>query len=211
MQNEPIEPKWLLWARRLLAIAQIGLTYAEGVFDRERYEQIRQIGAEMMAKQSDADYQKTLELFSAEVGYATPKVDVRGVVFRDDRILMVKECTDGCWSLPGGWVDVNESPSDAAVREIAEETGFQTRAVKLLAIWDRAKHPHFPPYPFHIYKITMLCELLGGKATPSHETPEVGFFAEGALPKLSIDRVTSGQIARLFEHHRNADLPTDFD
>lgn len=194
-----------------MAIAQNGLTYAENEFDRERYEQVRQVAAEMMAEQTSVDSQQVLDLFSGEVGYATPKVDVRGVVFRDDRILLVKEREDGLWTLPGGWADVNESPREAVVREVMEESGYHTRAVKLLAVWDRSKHPHVPPFPYHIYKLCLLCELIGGEPTASHETEQVEFFAETELPDLSISRVTPGQIARLFEHHRQPDLPTDID
>jgi ADP-ribose pyrophosphatase YjhB (NUDIX family) len=212
MTDDPgSEPNWIKWSRQLMAIAQNGLTYAESHFDRERYEQIRQIAAEIMAQQSETDERKVLDLFSGDVGYATPKVDVRGVVFRDDRILLVKERADGLWTLPGGWADVNESPNEAVVREVMEESGYQTRARKLLAVWDRAKHPHTPPFAYHIYKICILCELIGGEAATSHETEEVGFYAEKELPPLSISRVTPGQIARLFGHHREPDLPADFD
>jgi ADP-ribose pyrophosphatase YjhB (NUDIX family) len=211
MHDEGSEPKWLKWSRQLMAIAQNGLTYAENHFDRERYEQVQQVAAEMMAEQSDTDCRKVLSLFSGEVGYATPKVDVRGVVFRDNRILLVKEREDRRWTLPGGWADVNESPREAVVREVMEESGYHTRAGKLLAVWDRAKHPHTPPFPYHIYKIFILCELIGGEAAASPETEQVGFFPEDELPDLSISRVTPGQIARLFEHHRRPDLQTDFD
>lgn len=211
MHDDESEPKWLTWSRQLMAIAQNGMTYAENSFDRERYEQVRQVAAEMLAEQSDTDFRKVLDLFSGEVGYATPKVDVRGVVFRDDQILLVKEREDGRWTLPGGWADVNESPREAVVREVVEESGYQTRAGKLLAVWDRAKHPHVPPFPYHIYKIFILCELTGGEAAASHETEQVGFFPEDGMPDLSISRVTPGQIARLFEHHRQPDLQTDFD
>jgi ADP-ribose pyrophosphatase YjhB (NUDIX family) len=205
------EPKWVKWSRRLMAIAQNGLTYAENHFDRERYEQIRAVAAEMMAEQSEMDDRKVIDLFSGEIGYATPKVDVRGAVFRDDQILLVKERVAGLWTLPGGWADVNESPKEAVVREVMEESGYHTRATKLLAVWDRAKHPHNPPFPYHIYRICILCELVGGEAATSHETEEVGFYPEDRLPGLSISRVTPGQIARLFEHHRDPDLPTDCD
>jgi ADP-ribose pyrophosphatase YjhB (NUDIX family) len=206
-----MELKWILWSRQLVAIAQNGLTYAESHFDRERYEQVRQIAANIMAEKSNTEERKVLDLFAGEVGYATPKVDVRGVVFRDDCILLVKERADGRWTLPGGWADVNESPKEAVVREVMEESGYRTRGEKLLAVWDRAKHPHTPPFPYHIYKICILCELVGGEATTSHETEEIGFYPEDGLPKLSISRVTAGQIARLFEHHRDPGLPTDFD
>ncbi len=134
-----------------MAIAQNGLTYAENHFDKERYEQVRQVAAEMMAEQSETDYRKVLDLFSGEVGYATPKVDVRGVVFREDHILLVKEREDGRWTLPGGWADVNESPKEAVVREVTEESGYQTRAGKLLAVWDRAILQHTPPFPYLIF------------------------------------------------------------
>lgn len=205
------EPKWIGWSRQLMAIAQNGLTYAEDHFDRERYEQVRLVAAEIMAEQSDTSDQKVLDLFAGEVGYATPKVDVRGAVFRDDRILLVKERADGLWTLPGGWADVNESPKEAVVREVMEESGYHTRAGKLLAVWDRAKHPHTPPFPYHVYKMFVLCELIGGEAATSNETEEVAFYPEDGLPDLSISRVTPGQIARVFEHHRDPALPTDLD
>jgi ADP-ribose pyrophosphatase YjhB (NUDIX family) len=211
MHDDTSEPNWVNWSRQLMAIAQNGLAYAENHFDRERYEQVRHVAAEMMAEHSDTDCRKVLDLFSGEVGYATPKVDVRGVVFRNDQILLVKEREDGRWTLPGGWADVNESPREAVVREVAEESGYYTRAGKLLAIWDRAKHPHVPPFPYHIYKIFVLCELIGGEPAASPETEHVGFFPEDGLPDLSISRVTCGQIARLFEHHRHPDLQADFD
>jgi ADP-ribose pyrophosphatase YjhB (NUDIX family) len=137
--------------------------------------------------------------------------EVRGVVFRDDRILLVKERADGLWTLPGGWADVNESPKEAVVREVVEESGYHTRARKLLAVWDRAKHPHTPPFPYHIYKICILCELMGGEPTESHETEEVGFYPDDGLPELSISRVTPGPIARLYEHCRDPSLQADFD
>ena len=151
------------------------------------------------------------DLFSREVGYATPKDDVRGVVFRDNTILLVKERADGLWTLPGGWADVNESPSEAVVREVYEESGYRTRAAKLLAVFDRSKHCNIPPLPFHIYKLFILCELLGGDAATSNETDEVAFFPEEDLPELSLFRTTPVQVARLFEHLRCPGLPSDFD
>ncbi|HJZ50455.1 MAG TPA: NUDIX hydrolase [Roseiflexaceae bacterium] len=203
-------PAWLDWTRRLQAIAQTGLTYAADPYDVERYEQIRAIAAEIAASHSDAGLEYIQGLFADQAGYATPKVDVRGAVFRDDAILLVKERSDGGWTLPGGWADVGDSPSDAVVREIAEESGYQTRAIKLLAFYDRNRHGH-PPYPFHAYKIFFLCELSGGAAATSAETEEVGFFREDALPELSLTRVMPSQIARLFAHYRHPEWPTDFD
>jgi ADP-ribose pyrophosphatase YjhB (NUDIX family) len=202
--------QWLDWIKRLQAIAQTGLTYARDLYDIERYQQIREIAAEIAAGHSDGELAFIRGLFANQVGYATPKVDVRGAVFRDDMILLVKERSDGGWTLPGGWADVGDSPGDAVVREIAEESGYQTRAVKLLACYDRNKHGH-PPYPFHAYKIFFLCELIGGAAMTNGETEAVEFFCEDALPELSLTRVMPTQITRLFAHYRHPEWPADFD
>lgn len=206
-----MEPQWLDWAQRLQAIAQNGLTYARDHFDVERFRQVQQIAAELLSASSGQDIDRIIGLFDQQVGYATPKVDVRGVVFRDGRILLVKETADQRWTLPGGWADPSESPREAVEREVYEESGFRTRAVKLLAIYDRSKHPHEPPFAFHVYKLFILCRIVGGESARSEETEAVGFFEEKSVPELSASRVTEGQIRRLFEHGRNAQLPTDFD
>jgi len=205
-----MNPAWLEWAQRLQALAQTGLTYANDPYDVERYQQIREIAAEIVVAHCDAGLERIREMFAEQAGYATPKVDVRGAVFRDDTILLVKERSDGGWTLPGGWADVGDSPADAVVREIAEESGYQTRAVKLLALYDRNRHGH-PAHPFHAYKIFFLCELIGGAAATSAETEDVGFFREDALPELSLTRVVPAQIARLFAHYRHPEWPADFD
>ena len=202
---------WLDWARRMQAIAQNGLTFAQDPFDRDRYEQLRQLAAEVLSAGSTLSVEQALELWTLPKGYATPQVDMRGVVFRDDAILLVKEKSDGRWSLPGGWADVSSSPAENVTREIREETGLETRAVKLLAFYDREKHPHEPPYVQHVYKVFVRCEIVGGEIATSHETDAVGFFDEHALPELSLSRITPAQIARCFEHARQPDLPTDFD
>ncbi|WP_321470629.1 NUDIX hydrolase [uncultured Paludibaculum sp.] len=205
------EPQWLTWARQLQAIAQTGLTFTKDVFDQERYQAVRRIAAEMAAAGAGiADSQRILDLFSHDSGYATPKVDVRSAVFRDDHILLVKEHEDGCWTLPGGWADVGDAPSLAAVREVKEESGYDVVATKLAAIFDRNLHGH-PPFPFHAYKLYFLCELVGGEAAVSHETDAVDFFPEDQIPPLSLTRVTPAIIAHLFEHHRHPEWPTSFD
>ncbi|MDT8303328.1 MAG: NUDIX hydrolase [Sedimentisphaerales bacterium] len=206
-----MEPDWLKWAKQLTAVSQNGLAYAEDVYDIERYETIRRIAAEMMSARTDMSTGAMLTVFAKEDGYATPKVDVRGVVFRDDRILLVKEKIDNGWTLPGGWADPCKSPSENVVREIYEESGFETQAQKLLAVYDRSKHPHKPLMPFHIYKLFFLCEITGGSPKTSHETTAVDFFAEDQIPDLSVSRVLPHQIARMFERYRNPDLPPDFD
>jgi ADP-ribose pyrophosphatase YjhB (NUDIX family) len=205
-----MHPTWLEWARRLNALAQTGLTYAENSYDIERYTAIRTIAAEMIAHGAGLETGRVLSLLAADAGYATPKVDVRGVVFRDGKILLVRERSDGLWTLPGGWADVGDSPADAVVREIREESGFETRATKLLALLDRNRHGH-PLHLNHIYKVFIQCEIVGGSPTTSHEIEGVGFFAEDEIPELSLTRNVPAQIVRMFEHYRQPDLPADFD
>jgi ADP-ribose pyrophosphatase YjhB (NUDIX family) len=203
-------PQWLLWARQIQAIAQNGLTYTEGVFDRVRYTQLRELAQEILAAYTDMPAEHLRGIYGREVGYATPKVDVRGAVFQDGKVLLVRERSDGLWTLPGGWVDLDDSPSQAVEREIVEESGYRARAVKLAAVWDRNMHGH-PPHAFHIYKLNFICTLVDGAPTPSIETDAVDWFAEDALPPLSLTRVVPSQVLRLFEHARRPDLPTDFD
>ena len=209
--NAPNPSRWLNWSARLQAIAQNGLTFSQDRYDVDRYQAIREIAAEMLAAGAGEDIAVIRELLSRDAGYATPKVDMRGVVFREGKLLLVQEKSDGGWSLPGGWADIGESPAENVVREIREESGFETRAEKILAVYDRAKHPHEPQFPAHIYKIYILCELIGGTATPSVETDAARFFGEDELPPLSVTRVTEWQLRRLFELYRNPQLPADFD
>ena len=207
-----MDPKWLEWAKRLQATAQNGLQYAQSPFDRERFQAVQSIAAEILTSHTTLEPVRVHEIMDSETGYATPKVDVRGVVFKDHELLMVREKFDGRWTVPGGWADVSETPSQAVVREIREEAGFETRVTKVLAVYDRSRQGHVPPYPFHVYKLFFQCELLGGKATTSIETEEVRFFAENEIPSdLSIPRVNATQIARIFEHLRHPDWPTEFD
>ena len=205
-----MDTPWLAWVRRLQAIAQNGLTYNTNIYDRERYEQVQGVAAEILAAHSGLDAARIPNLYSAEQGYATPKIDVRGAVFRGDDLLFVRERSDGLWTLPGGWADVGDSPSEAVEREIREESGFEAKVSKLVALYDRDRHEH-PPMLFHAYKAFFLCELMGGSAAASVETSEVGFFGRDNLPDLSIERITTRQIDRLFAHHANPELPTEYD
>jgi ADP-ribose pyrophosphatase YjhB (NUDIX family) len=204
-----MDARWADWASRLNAIAQNGLTFSHDPFDTERYTAVRNVAAEIVAAHTGVETTLVRDFFAREEGYATPKLDVRGVVFRDGTLLFVKEPADGLWSLPGGWADVGESPSEAVVREVFEESGYTTHAVKLLALYDRNKHAH-PPFPHHAYKLFIRCELLSQVPAGSAET-EARFFAEGAIPELSVARVTVAQIARLFEHLRHPEWPADLD
>lgn len=202
--------RWLHWAQQLQAVAQTGEAYANNDFDRQRYDLVRNIAAAMMAAGSAAEPGDLVELFQRERGYATPRMDVRAAVFRDARILMVQERSDGLWTLPGGFADVGDSPSMAAEREVLEESGFTVKATKLVALFDRNRHPH-PPFGYHLWKAFFLCELQGGAARPSIETSAVDFFAADHLPPLSQGRISVGQLQLMFEHQRNPQLPASFD
>jgi ADP-ribose pyrophosphatase YjhB (NUDIX family) len=203
-------PQWIDWAQRLQALAQSGLAYSPNIYDRERYEIIRSIAVEMLSAAAGIELPQVKELIDAQAGYATPKIDIRGVVFQEGKILLVRELADGGWTLPGGWVDVNEPPSRAVEREVWEESGYQVRANKLLAVYDRNQHGH-PPYIFHTYKLYVRCELTGGQPVDSHETDGARFFGADNLPPLSTARTTPEVLARMFAHYDHPHWPTDFD
>lgn len=197
------------WARRLQAIAQNGLHFSTNAYDRDRFEQVRGIAAEMLA--AHVDPEEVIAAFTLETGYATPKVDTRAVVVRDGRLLLAREASDGLWSLPGGWADPGASPSENCVREVREETGLRVKAARILAVYDRELHEHPTKFFPHVYKLFVHCEVVGGELTPSDETPEVGFFEPAELPPLSIDRVTPAQIARCLELIEDPAARADFD
>jgi len=194
--------KWLQWARRIQAISQSGLHFSKDAFDIERYEELRQISAEIIANYSEFDMKAVNNLFALEKGYQTPKMDVRGAVFKDNKILLVRERIDDRWSLPGGFCEVGVSPSENVIKEIQEESGYDVKAQKLLAVLDMHKHDH-PPQPYHYYKTFIQCEIVGGKPATSLETKDVHFFPKDQLPKLSTGRNTEAQIHMLFEFNCN--------
>jgi len=203
-------PAWLSWADTLQTIAAAGLTYSRDPFDRDRFDQVRRVAAEILAAHTDLDPGAALARLEAEPGYVTPKVDVRALVLDGDRVLLVREVSDGRWSLPGGWADVGQSPAEVAAREVREEAGLLVRPVRLLAVLDKGKHPH-PPQLSHVYKIFFLCQPTGGTLQASAETPGVGWFARQDLPPLSLDRVLPTQVERLFQLAEQPGGPADFD
>lgn len=205
--------KWIEWGRKLQGISQTGLHFAESQYDIERYEQIGVIAAEILAEHSNLTVEELIQLNKDEFGYATPKVDVRGVVFRKDRILLVREIADeGRWTLPGGWADINDPPTQAVIREVLEESGFETKVVKLLAVYDRERQKHSPPFPYSVYKLFFHCQIIGGQPQINNEVSEIAFFSEAEIPsELSTSRVTKSQLLRFFEFYRSPNLPTDFD
>lgn len=202
--------QWLDWAKRIQALSQSGLAFSKDIYDTERYEEFRKISVEIMAAYTDLDINKIEGLFTNETGYQTPKVDVRGVVFKDGKLLMVKENLDDKWALPGGFCDIGLSPSENVVKEIKEESGYDVIPVKLIAILDKNKHPH-PPEPYHYYKIFILCEIIGGESAVGPETNQVEFFSENNFPPLSTNRNTESQIKTMFEFLREPEKETIFE
>ncbi len=202
--------KWLDVAKQIQAIAQAGITFTENKYDVERYEQLRELSVKILTEFSDGDETHITDIFATEKGYQTPKVDVRGVVIRDNKILMVKETIDGKWSLPGGWCDVGLSAKENCEKEVFEEAGLKVTATKLLAVFDKHHHNH-PQDIYHAYKLFFLCEEIGGKINIGMETSEVEFFNLNELPPLSIERNTDFQIKKAFEIALDSSHPTVFD
>jgi ADP-ribose pyrophosphatase YjhB (NUDIX family) len=202
--------KWLEWAQRIQALSQAGLAFSKDVFDLERFEELRTISVEIMKEHTDLEMEKLKDLFTNETGYQTPKLDIRGVVFKDNKILMIREKIDDHWALPGGFCDIGLSPSENIVKEIKEESGFDVVATKLVAVFDNRKHAH-PPLPYHYYKLFFRCEIISGKPTNGVETKGVEFFEENNLPVLSLGRNTEDQIKTVFGFLRNPDKETLFD
>lgn len=203
-------PTRLTIGRELRAIAQTGLFYTRDPYDRQRFERIRELAAMLLARTYADDPSRLLKLFTQDAGYATPKVDVRAAVFAAERILLVREVSDGLWTLPGGWADVNRSPAECVVKEVFEESGFIVSAVKLAAIYDYQKR-NAPHHIDSIYKLFFVCDITGGEARTSEETSEVAFFLRHEIPQLSLGRTTPEQIEAMYRQRGSLTLPADFD
>lgn len=201
--------KWLEWAIELQSLAQAGLTYGHDVYDKERYERIREIAAEMIALKSDISIDKVKDLFCNEIGYQTPKLDTRAAIFKDDEILLVKE-NSGKWSLPGGWVDVNVSVKENTIKEVKEESGLDVIAEKIIAVQDRSKH-NLPVYAYGVCKIFVLCSVIGGKFEKNIETTEFKYFKKDQLPCLATEKNNEEQIHMCFEAYYAKEWETQFD
>jgi ADP-ribose pyrophosphatase YjhB (NUDIX family) len=202
-------PKWLGWAQEIFSLSQAGLTYSRNEYDIERYKQLQKIAAEMIAAQSELSGEAVLESFSMQAGYITPKIDVRGAVIRDGQILLIQERADGRWAMPGGWADLGNAPASVAEREVWEESGFQVRAEKVVAVIDANRIE--PMEFYHAYKIIFLCKLLDGEPRTSYETLAVGFFDRNQLPPLSTYRTNESMLQEVFAHLENPERPTAFD
>ena len=202
--------KWLEWAIELQSLAQAGLTYGKDAYDKERYQRIRDISAEIMAHMTDIPVGKVKDLFCNESGYQTPKIDTRAAIFRNGKILLVKE-NSGKWSLPGGWCDVNVSVGENAVKEVKEEAGLDAVAEKIIAVQDREKH-NLPAYAYGVCKIFVQCRALGGAFRENIETTECGYFPEGQYPELAEEKNNKEQIDICFQaYYAGENWKTQFD
>lgn len=202
--------KWLQWAVELQSLAQAGLFYGKDRFDLERYERIREISAEMIQYQTEIPFEKVKELFCSETGYQTPKLDTRAAIFKDGKILLVKE-NNGTWSLPGGWVDVDVSVKENTIKEVKEEAGLDVSADLVIAVQDREKH-NLPVYAYKICKVFVLCSILGGCFEKNSETVDCGYFGLEELPKdLAKEKNTYEQIKMCFDAHNCEHWVTQFD
>ena len=209
MNNNFLKEPWLKWAMEIQSIAQIGLTYTKDEYDKERYEQLRNIASEMLSYKTDIPVDKVKNLFCNEQGYQTPKLDTRAAIFKDDKILLVHE-KNGFWSLPGGWVDILESIESNTIKEVKEEAGLDVVAKKVIAIQDRNKH-NTPIYPYGVCKVFVECEVMGGEFVENIEIVEIGYFSLDNLPKLAEEKCTPKQVEMCFEAKNNKNWQVYFD
>lgn len=203
-------PDWLRWAREIQALSQTGRHYAVNDFQRQRYDRLTEIAAQIISEYSTLEPEEVLATFLSQKGYATPRVDVRGAVFKDEKLLLVRERSDGGWTMPGGWADVGDIPSEAAEREVWEEAGYHVKARRVIGVYDANR---FEPLDlYHAFKITFFCELIDGQATPGDETNEVAFFGYDELPQpLSGERTQPRQIVDAFTMLKDPNVHTRFD
>lgn len=202
-------PKWLDWAREIFSLSQSGITYSGNQYDIERYKRLQEITAEIIESQSSVSKELALDSFSMQAGYITPKVDVRGAVVYDGKILLIQESADGMWAMPGGWADLGNSPASVAEREVWEESGYRVKAEKVVAVIDANRIE--PMEFYHAYKIIFLCKLLDGEPRTSHETLAVDFFDPAHLPPLSSYRTNEDMLKEVFSHVEDPNRPAAFD
>jgi ADP-ribose pyrophosphatase YjhB (NUDIX family) len=208
-QQDLLLPKWLEWAREIQALSQTGLHFAENQYQRERFSRLFEIAADIISVHSDLDQAELVEIFNDQIGYATPRIDVRGAVFQKGKLLLVCERADGGWTMPGGWADVGDVPSTAVEREVLEEAGFEVSAQRVIGVYDANRTG--PLEVFHAFKIVFLCDILGGEPRTSNETSQVGFFSRDDIPEfLSGERTRQRHIDDAFIAN-SVDQPTIFD
>ena len=210
MKNNSETIKWLGIAREIQQLAQTGAAFAVTDYEKDRYKRLTEITAEIVEHHTILEKESVQKVLMEQPGYATPKIDVRAAVFKDGKILLVQETTDNCWAMPGGWADVGDVPSEVAIRECKEESGFDVKPIKVIGVFDANRVGGRLEF-FHAFKIIFLCELIGGKAAPSDETLDVRFFDLNELPALSLNRTNEKHLNELKLHLKNSERKTYFD
>ena len=150
--NNHIPDHWLDIAKKINSIAQTGLAFTKDEFDSERYNELLDLSILILNNITEIDSQKLEFVFNRDIGYQTPKVSVRAVIFHAEKILLVKEKMDNKWSLPGGYADTGMSPSEIVVKEVKEESGFDVKPVRILGLIDYNKYQE-RPFPFDVYQL----------------------------------------------------------
>lgn len=199
-------PTLLEFSRELLAMAQAGLTYTKDPFDKERFTRLRVMASKLLQLSNS----KFLDFeWPQEVGYSTPKIDVRGIVFRKEEVLLVKERSSKKWTLPGGWADVNKTLRENSEKEFLEETGYHVQARSIVSIVEM-EQAGYPKQLYSIYKVFLLCDLISGRPAVNIEVSEIAFHSIHDLPELDLNRASKTDILRAYEHFLNPQLPTYF-
>lgn len=208
-QPKDTELQVLKWAKELQFIGQVGLAYSKDPFDRERFQRIREISAEMMSARSGLPLEKVKELFCNETGFQTPKLDTRAAIFDNEKILLVKE-NNGTWSLPGGWVDANQTLRSNTEKEVLEEAGLKVKAIRLIALHDMAARNQ-PMFAYNVCKAFVLCQAEGGCFQPNMETTASGYFSVEELPPLAEEKNSQAQIEMCFAASGDENWKVRFD
>lgn len=201
---------WLNIAREIQQLAQTGNAFATTNYEKDRYKRLNEIVAEIIEHHTQLEKEAVKISLMEQPGYATPKVDVRAAIVDNNKILLVQESTDNCWAMPGGWADVGNYPSDVAVRETKEESGYDVRPIKVVGVYDANRIGRRLEF-FHAFKIIFLCKLVGGNAKTSEETLDVKFFAFDELPSLSENRTNKKHIDEIKLHLKDPNRKTYFD
>ena len=209
MEEDKI-PQWLEWAREIQQLSQTGLAFAITDYEKKRYKRLIELTAEMVDYSTKLDKPAVEKVLMEQPGYATPKIDVRAAVINENKILLVQERTDNMWAMPGGWADVGDFPSQVAIRETKEESGFDVKPRKVAGVYDANRTGGRLEF-FHAFKIVFLCDLIGGEARASNETIDVKFFSFEELPPLSKNRTNNNHLEEIQFHLKDSIRQTFFD
>ena len=188
------------YLQRMIALTDTGLTFTKDPFDRERYEDLRSLLSEMLNQESDLDAEEVAEVLKPTSAYVTPLMDVRAWIVEDEKICLVRGQGENDWALPGGFGEVGYSPTENILKEIEEETGFEAKVERLLAVFDTNR---FQLQSKQYAKFIFECKLLDGQFQKNQEIADLQFFAIDQLPNLSEKRITKEQIEILWQVYQD--------